>query len=408
MRLPTLRRRSEPVVDDPFLEPGTRSSIGPAVSDFWDALSGQGYSPRLLDRVWSASRCLQLNAQQIAKMPLRFTGTYEPSWVSSPDPVYYPNGISDAVFAIVASIYAYGDAFLYVTSRYANGFPQGWTVLQPQSISVTLDERGERAYRSNEVPLDPDDVVQITRNPTGALRGTGALRAFAPHLYASIAASDLNQTLVGPGAVPNAVLKSQRKLTEGQAEAIQAQWVTRTALRRGAPAILPPEIDFEQLAFSPKDLLLLDAQQFDARVICAAFGVPSFLLNIGIEGGGLLYQNPETLMETWFRVELAPVAGRISSALSATMLPRGASVSFDPSEALQPTFAELVTSWTKLLASGVVSVDEVRAVVGLPPEAQGDALDQLTQPPAANVSGATGEPAAVVQQLRPLAEGSTA
>ena len=46
-----------------------------------------------------AARCIQLNSQQMASMPLQFEGTFRPAGVV-PDPVYYPNGISDAIFAV--------------------------------------------------------------------------------------------------------------------------------------------------------------------------------------------------------------------------------------------------------------------------------------------------------------------
>src|SRR5205085_8965794 len=107
---------------------------------------------------------------------------------------------------------------------------------------------------------------------------------------------------------------------------------------------------------------LLDLQQYDARAIASAFSVPSFMLNMPLEGG-LTYQNPETMFEVWWRSELRPAAGRIQRALSANMLPRGSWVEFDARAALAPTFQNVVTSWLALHAAGVVTADEVRAAV---------------------------------------------
>ena len=79
--------------------------------------------------VGTVDRCLQLNAQQIATMPLRYRHAetaqpFEPAWVHDPDPAWYPNGIRDAVFSLVWSVYAAGEAFLWVTSRYETGYPR--------------------------------------------------------------------------------------------------------------------------------------------------------------------------------------------------------------------------------------------------------------------------------------------
>jgi HK97 family phage portal protein len=264
---------------------------------------------------------------------LLVTASFEPAWVSSPDPHWYPNGIGDAVFAAVRSMYAWGDAFLLVTDRYANGFPSGWTVLDPSAMNVELVD-GRKQFRSGQVLLNPENVVQVSRDPGVGLRGTSALSAYTPHVWAAITSGDLGQTLMG-GGVPNAVLKSGRKLTEDQATALQTQWVASTALRRGAPAVLPPDLTFEQLAFSPKDLMLLDGQQFEARVIASAFGVPPFLLNLPLEGG-LTYQNPAMLGEFWYRFELFPAGKRLTNALTAQMLPRGNQVRFNAEETFAP------------------------------------------------------------------------
>lgn len=316
-------------------------TLSSLITDWQTELTGSQYfSPRLIDRLWVATRCLQLNAQQIADMPLRFTGSptsLEPAWVSNPDPVWYPNGRKDAVFAAVSSYYGWGDAFLHVTARYANGFPSLWTVLDPAVVDVDINDNGRRTYRVNDNDLPSADVVQISRDPKpGQLRGTSALRSYGAQAWSMIAAGVAEQNVVGAGMMPNAVLKSQRKLTKEQAEAAQNQWVlARQRYGKGVPAVLGPDWDFEAMSIDPADLILLEAQEFDARIIATAFGVPSSLLNMAV-AGGLIYQNPAALFETWWRFELMPTAGRIDAALSMQMLPRGSEVKFDPAGSYGP------------------------------------------------------------------------
>lgn len=387
-------------------ESSDNGALQPPISAFWDSLWGSGamlgapWSPRLQDRVWTANRCLQLCAQQIASMPLRFFGNYEPAWVANPDPAWFPNGIGDAVFAATWSMLGWGDAFLLITSRYANGFPSAWTVLDASTMNVEM-EGGRRAYRASQRTLDPDDVIQISRDPRGGLRGTSALASYASTAWGLTAASELGRTMASSGGVPNAVLKSSRKLTADQAQALQTQWINaRLRSGIGAPAVLPPEITFEQLSFNATDLALLDLQQFDAKVIASAFSVPAFMLNLELTGG-LTYQNPETLFEVWWRSELRPTAGRVQRALSANCLPRGSWVEFDARAILAPTFQSQVQTWLAMVEKGVVSVDEMRAaILHLRPLAEGPALDELTEPPTAAASPSD-QPDGVVQTLRP-------
>lgn len=393
-------KRLERVVEE-TTDPGTLFQS--QVSAFWGNLTGIGFSPRLIERVWVAARCIQLNAQQISRMPLRFFGTSEPAWVANPDPVWFPNGIGDAVFAAIDSMYRWGDAFLYITSRYQNGYPSAWTVLRAESITVGV-ENGRKTYRYGQIMLNPANVVQVSRDPRGDLEGTSAIAAYASQAYGLLAASDLGRVMMSEGGTPNAVIKSKRKVNAAQAAQIQDMWMERASLRRGAPAVLGPDLDFAQLSFSPNDLMLLDAQQMNARIIASAFGVPALFVNLPIEGG-LNYQSPAMLGEHWWRFELRPMSANLSQAISAQMLPRGSYVEFDARDTLAPTFSELVAAWVSLVEAGITTNEELRAaILKLPPLEQQEALEALSTPPSAGATPAS-QPSAVVA-LRPTSSGS--
>jgi hypothetical protein len=287
----------------------------------------------LADRVWVANRCQQLNSQQVASMPLVFHGTDEPAWVSSPDPNWYPNGIGDALHTIVDQLYGYGFSCQYITDFYADGFPRTWTVLPSGSLHIRVVD-GAREYKLGEQLLNPRRVVQIDRNPGTGAHGTSALRTYAPSCWGLIAAGNQSMT-VNQGGIPKFFLKSERKLTQEQAEDLQAQWMTSTANRNGAPPIIPPEITPSEMSFDPSDLALLETQAFNAKAIATAYGVPAPFINLALEGG-LTYQNPAALGEMWWRFELRPTATRIANAFSAQMLPRGQWVSFDAADTFLP------------------------------------------------------------------------
>jgi HK97 family phage portal protein len=194
---------------------------------------------------------------------------------------------------------------------------------------------GSRTYKIGDEDLDASRILQIDRNPGTGLHGCSALRAYAQMAWGLLAAGNQSMS-VTQGGIPQAVIKSARKLTPDQAEAIQTQWMTATQRRSGAPPVLPPELDFDVLSINPSDLSLLETQEWDARVIATAYGVPAVLLNMSLQGG-LTYQNPAALGEMWWRFELRTTATRIANAFSAQMLPRGQWVSFDAAD----TFAAI-------------------------------------------------------------------
>lgn len=318
-----------------------------AIPAFWDSTYGQHYhgSPELAQKVWVANRCIQLNAQQIGSMPLLWHGPpaaqaaeaagekpTQPAWVSNPDPANYPNGISDAVFAAVHSMYGHGYVLLYVLAYYADGYPQFWTVLDTRETKVAW-VNGRRQYKLGDTVLDASRVIQIDRDPSWRAHGTPALWAYAQLAYGLLAAG--NQALsVQEGGTPLSVLKSTLPLDSDQAAELKQQWASGGTA--GQPRILPPELDFVQpLSFSPAELALLDTQEFDAKAIAAAYGVPAVLLNMSLQGS-LTYQNPAALGETWWRFELRTTAKRIADALSAQALPRGQWVNFKATDTILP------------------------------------------------------------------------
>jgi hypothetical protein len=351
-------RRDELLRDVEPLE-GTNISLwneGGAIASFWTEnglnAAGQMFWPGnglLAERVWITNRCLQMNSQQIASMPLRFEAPNvalpgEPAWVSHPDPAYYPNGIGDMVAALVRDIYGWGWALLYITSRYADGYPRTFTRIPAAQCEPMWSDLGEREYKIAGQLLDASNIIQIDRDPGchGFAHGTSAIRAYAQIAWGLLAAG--NQAMeVNTGGVPKAVLKvtdENQSLDAEQAVNLQTQWQTRTQARGGAPPVMEYGLDFETLGWNPKDMALLETQEFNALALATAFGIPAILLNMTVGGGrgnsSLTYQNPGMLGEMWWRFELRPMAKKIADALTAQALPAGQWVWFDAADTFEP------------------------------------------------------------------------
>ena len=328
---------------------GTRMSLwNSQIPAFWQTTYGPMWlgTADLADRVWVANRCQHMNARQISRMPLQWHGPPVPDsvpyWMArTPDPNWYPNGIGDALYAVVHQLYGWGFSCQYITDWYSTGFPRTWTVLPSSAVQIKMED-GARVYKLGEQELDPDRVVQIDRDPqAGKVQGTSALAAYAQQAWGMLAAG--NQSLaVSDGGVPRALLKPQQRTTQEQREDIAANWAAKMASRDPAtPVVVPMELEYEQLSFSPTDMALLETQEWNARTIATAYGVPSVLLNMALQGG-LTYQNPAALGEMWWRFELRPTATAVADALSERMLPAGQFVTFDAGD----TFAPLTESST--------------------------------------------------------------
>jgi HK97 family phage portal protein len=345
-----------------------------------------GANPAMLgDALGTVLRCLQLNAQQVSSMPLRVHGNAPaPAWIGNPDPEVYTS-LVEAVFSAVWSRYHDGNAYLYVTDRYATGYPRTWIVLDPAYMTVEYDEYLEARYTWYGYAIDRADLLHVKRDPRpGALVGTPALQGYWSNLSSAWASESYAADAFATGGVPTTALKYKRKLTGKQAADLQAQWIAAVSARAGAPPVLDDDLDLTTLSFSPRDMMLLELREFDAKTLAGAFGVPAFLLNLP-QAGGLNYSNPEMLFQTWWTTELYPCSKQIDTALS-SWLPAGSWVTFDPQAMLRPDPVQLSTMWLAALNAGAVSVDEYRDVVlGLPPMGETDTATAAAalEPPAA-------------------------
>jgi HK97 family phage portal protein len=379
---------------------GTRMSLWNTIIPAWWTenglnAAGQMFWPGnglLADRTWITNRCLQMNSQQIASMPLRFnpgnaTTVTEPAWMSNPDPLYYPNGIGSMIKALMRDYYGWGWCLLYVTSRYADGYPRTFTRIPAARCEPMWDENGYRQYPVGGQWLNPEDVIQIDRDcGDGWLaHGTSAIRSYAQLAWGLLAAG--NQAMeVNQGGIPKVSLKvtdENRKLTDKQATNLQDQWQEKTQKRSGAPPVLPYGLDFETLSWSPKDMALLETQEFNALALAAAFGIPAVLLNMAIRWG-MTYQNPGMLGEMWWRFELRPSAKELADALTAQALPAGQWCWFDATD----TFLQIEPQNTAQEASPVATEEDDPQAAAVEQDASTAAPSQAEAPAVASASPA--------------------
>ena len=273
------------------------SLFNSVIPSFWQETYGAYYgTPQLAERVWVANRCQQLNAQQIAgdadRVPRPTGGGHRARLgVSSPDPNWYPNGIGDALHAIVDQLYGWGFSLPVRHRPVRVRVPAGrGRCCRRRRCQIRLED-GRRAYKLGEDELEPGSRRPDRPEPGHGSEGNlGAVGVRA----AGVGAAGRRQPVAGrvsDGGIPQAVLKPQQRVTKEQAEEIQQSWAQAAGSRGAAPAIIPPNLEYEQLSFNPSDLALLETQEWNARVLATAYGVPSVLLNMALQGG-LTYQNP--------------------------------------------------------------------------------------------------------------------
>ena len=323
----------------------------------WNA--GAGNVGTLADTAWL---CLDLNASLLATMPPYLVGA-APSlpvdWLNNPDPDRYASWEDFA--KQLWWDYQLGEAFVLVTSRYANDYPARFHVVDPWLVNV--EWRGaRRAYSIGGADVTADMLHIRYRTTTTNARGQGPLEAGAGRLVAAEVLGRYATNLVASGGIPPSTLEHPDELSADQSADLQAQWVEARASSMGLPAVLSGGVKWNPTALSPADMALTELAQWTEARIAVLLGVPPFLAGLPAGGDSLTYSNVTSLFDYHWRAGLRPKAATVCAALSGWALPRGTTIEVNRDEYVRPDPKTRAETWAILIGLGVMTVEQVQAV----------------------------------------------
>jgi HK97 family phage portal protein len=351
---------------------------------------GVGRQGDLFGRATTAMTCVDLNSRQLGSFPCYgVKGDVPfvlPEWASSPEPALYESW-PQFVQAAVNSLLLRGEAVTYVTGRYAPAGPgqtgriARFTLLDPDALSVELVD-GQRAVTIAGTEVPPDDVFIVRyQSMPGRLRGITPIEWAAGPLMTAAALERYAADVAGRGGIPWAVLKNARQVTGSQARDAQSAWVAASARRDGAPAVLGNDWAFETVSLSPKDMLLLEVEEFEERRVAAAFGVPAYLVNVEMTSG-LTYANASGIRDQHWAATLRTIANLLCSGWSRWLLPRGQRIEMNPDRYVQGPLPERAMAYQTLFnlldpvtGERAMTIDEIRAAERLAPTGSAPAPD---------------------------------
>lgn len=273
----------------------------------------------------------------IMSMPLRqyrrtwngegYDKVYLPAegWMDRPDPKVTREFFLGHVFS---DLYLHGRAFAFVTARYTTGplagYPAALTWLPHADIN-TPDQTGPIWYGKSDTimwqgrQLDPANVVQWISPIMGVLYAGQKAIAISHSL------DNYAQRLASLETVPGYLQQKNGDDLGGEdLTAIAQAW--QAARKNNAIGALNTMMEFVE--FDNPQEVVADQRKYQALEVSRITGVPPWLL--GIEVGGLTYQNAEDARKQLFLFAVRPYAELIASELgSDQMLPPDRWVEFD-------------------------------------------------------------------------------
>jgi HK97 family phage portal protein len=206
---------------------------------------------------------------------------------------------------------------------------------------------------------------------SGEVLGLGTLDQYAANLGGVVAAETHAGSYFAGGALPPAVLQSPQVLTQPQASELKTKWREMTSTRE--PVILPSGYVLTPIASDALNAQMVESRQWNAATVAMMLGIPGYKL--GLAGPSMTYQNIESADIEFVRDSVDRYAEPLSRSFSDYLMPQGTTVAWQYAgrmRADQTTTATVINSYVD---SGVLTIDEGRAMIGRPP------LPEAPEPP---------------------------
>jgi len=320
----------------------------------------------------AVARARNLVAGTIASMPLTMfvtdvsTGEFSEvqplPWVRQPQA---DTPRSTTLAYTVDSLWFYGRAYWMVTRTYAeDGRPQEFRWIDPLDVTYDIDlETGlitRYYYRLTPVPTRGiGSLVVFTYIDEGLLSRAGQTIRTCLELERSALEFARNPA-------PAVTLKNTGiDLPTDQVQNLLDRWRESRRSSGGAVAYLSAAMELDSVGFSPKDLTMVEARNFQVSEIARATGIPPSLL--GVSSGAMTYENVQTERRGLVDLALQPLMSSIEQRLSMDdVTPRGTTIMFQPNDFLRATPIEEAQLLSVLLGNGVITLDEARRRIGEP------------------------------------------
>lgn len=260
------------------------------------------------------------------------------------------------------------------------------------SIGATTDQSGTVEFDRDGFALVGGRVYRIVvlRNPLSPVDSEGmsmGVFTMSPGAFQLAATIDTYQAGQFRAGVPNGYLKtSVPGMTQTQADTLRAKWLAHHGGDKRSIAILNSTTEFVPINLSPVDAALDQVKRLNIADVAFAFGLDPGTLGAGLNNSAT-YTNIRDAWENHRDFGLGPWIAAVQDTLSA-LLPGSQSVVVNLDGFANPTAAERFGAYTVAMSAGILTLDEVRALEGLPPiEPAAPPAD--TPPPAPTDGGTT-------------------
>ena len=269
-----------------------------------------------------------------------------------------------------------GDSYWYINMNKELGIPEDLWVLQSQYMTIVPGQRvyvkgylyGETSPGTEPVKFTPKEIIHFkTPNPNDFYYGLGCAQAEAQAIDRMDMLDKSENSALRNMARPDFLVQYKGgQLDKPTHKDLMKQWNKAYAgpNKTGKVQIMDQDFDIKTLSFKPNEMEYLSGRVQTLKEIAGAFSIPYSLLD-----------TTDTKKATSDRAEywhskngITPRLRRIEQKLNEKLIPLYDDRLFVAFDSVIPENIEVQTSTNAIyLDKGVLSVNEVRRELGLPP-----------------------------------------
>lgn len=369
----------------------TRSLSAPTFDDFMTfgavpTIAGASVTPQTAMRSPAVRAAVEAISEAVGGLPLFIYQRDDDARERAPDHPAYGLLHDDANEWTPATSFReqitrdallWGNGYAFI-NRGQGGVPRELLRLAPHAVSVKLDcTTSEPTYRLKDGPrqwvLDRRDVLHIAAPSIDGVSGASPVIQAREAIATNLAIEKHVGKLFAANGRIAGFLKLAIKLDPAATARQKASWQKMEA--EGGTAVLDPGTDYQQLGMSPADMQALELWQHSVLEICRAFRVPPHLV---FELGRATWGNASEMGATFLRFTLdrwlKAWQGEIRLKLIDPEDRATFYAEFLTDDLLRADFATRATAYGQYRSMGVMTANEVRAGLNLPPLPGGDIL----------------------------------
>lgn len=255
-------------------------------------------------------------------------------------------------------------------------------VLNPMPYDTTVERMkdGSLRYKFNDrgklIDLPEEKVFHLKAFGDGDM-GMSPVQHARQTLGIAIASERAAGQTFSKGMRAKGFFTFPNQLTKEQRAEAKKNFADRYS-NHNAPGvgILEAGVDFKAVNITPKDAEMILNRRFNVEEICRWLGVPPIIIGHAGDGQTMWGTGVSAIMQSWLNLSLRSQLRRIEKAISKRIMTpeerRRFKVRFNYEDLLRGDSIARAAFYTALLGSGVMTINEVRRLEGLPPVEGGD------------------------------------